>query len=452
MGKYSRVDGRRSSNYCSTIAIVVFVGVCLVGVWMMMSSSIVPIQNSELVSDDTQNEVLNEVQKKIGDNDSRQFEDSSGNFPLDAAKRETDIDSSQGGSNTDAQDNQTLPDKGSEDNVEENPEATTQENSEDKTEPEEEPKKHKEQNSGDGEQNAGDGESNSKTGETKMEGGETDEAEQAVSEESTDESKSDSNEDEKKSEANENTVDTQLENKAESQSEETEEEKVEQNQEENVGQNQEDNSERAGEEHIEIQAKDQSSNEVFPAGSQSEILNESTTGNGDWSTQMVESKNEKESLQSTITKQNGYGWKLCNVTAGPDYIPCLDNVQTIRRLPSTKHYEHRERHCPDEAPTCLVSLPEGYKRPVPWPKSREKVYHLLLVLMKIDFFLLFTLVKLGSTGALCRSGSIMFPTQSLLWSKAIKIGLKLLVNTLLFLVAELSLRMVLFITLIISKK
>lgn len=379
MGKYSRVDGRRSSNHCSTIAIVVFVGVCLVGVWMMMSSSIVPIQNSELVSDDTQNV----VQKTIDDNDSRQFEDSSGNFPLDAAKGETDTDNSQdesdtnnsqSGSNTDAQDNQTLPDKGSENTVEENKEATTKENSEDKTEPEEEPKIHSEQN-------AGDGDLNSETGETKMEGGETDEAEQAVSE-STDESKSDSNEDEKTSDANENSVDTQLENKSDSQSEETEEEKVEKNQEENVGQNQEDNSESAGEEHIEIQTKDQTSNEVFPAGSQSEILNESTSGNGDWSTQLVESKNEKESLQSKITKQNGYDWKLCNVTAGPDYIPCLDNVQAIRRLPSTKHYEHRERHCPDEAPTCLVSLPEGYKRPVPWPTSREKVYHILLVLMK----------------------------------------------------------------------
>lgn len=377
MGKYSRVDGRRSSNYCSTIAIVVFVGVCLVGVWMMMSSSIVPIQNSDLVSDDTPHE----VQKKIDDNDSTQFEDSSGNFPLDAAKGESNTDNSQdesdtgnsqGGSNIDAQDNQTLPDKGSENTVEENQEATIKESSKDRTENEEEPKIHREQNSGDGEQNAGDGELNSETGETKTEGSETNEAEQRGSEESTDENKSDSNEDEKKSDTNENSVDIALENKADSQNEE---EKVEQNQEENVERNQEDNSEQsAGEEHIEIQAKDQASNEVFPAGAQSEILNESNTGNGAWSTQMVESKNEKESLESTISKPNGYGWKLCNVTAGPDYIPCLDNVQAIRRLPSTKHYEHRERHCPDEAPTCLVPLPGGYKRPVQWPTSREKIW------------------------------------------------------------------------------
>ncbi|XP_022867892.1 probable methyltransferase PMT26, partial [Olea europaea var. sylvestris] len=68
-------------------------------------------------------------------------------------------------------------------------------------------------------------------------------------------------------------------------------------------------------------------------------------------------------------------WKLCNTTAGTDYIPCLDNVEEIKNLRSTKHYEHRERHCPDNPPTCLVPLPEGYQRPVEWPTSREKIWY-----------------------------------------------------------------------------
>lgn len=75
-----------------------------------------------------------------------------------------------------------------------------------------------------------------------------------------------------------------------------------------------------------------------------------------------------------LKDQKGYYvWKLCNVTAGSDYIPCLDNIKAIRKLPSISHYEHRERHCPDQAPTCLVSVPKGYKTSLPWPKSRDKV-------------------------------------------------------------------------------
>ncbi|XP_057532723.1 probable methyltransferase PMT24 [Amaranthus tricolor] len=78
---------------------------------------------------------------------------------------------------------------------------------------------------------------------------------------------------------------------------------------------------------------------------------------------------------SFLKDQKGYYvWKLCNVTAGSDYIPCLDNIKAIRKLPSISHYEHRERHCPDQAPTCLVSVPKGYKTSLPWPKSRDKIW------------------------------------------------------------------------------
>ncbi|KAL0402945.1 UNVERIFIED_CONTAM: putative methyltransferase PMT23 [Sesamum radiatum] len=37
--------------------------------------------------------------------------------------------------------------------------------------------------------------------------------------------------------------------------------------------------------------------------------------------------------------------------------------------------EHRERHCPDPSPRCLVPLPEGYKIPVLWPKSRDMIWY-----------------------------------------------------------------------------
>ncbi|KAL1831272.1 hypothetical protein ACET3Z_000923 [Daucus carota] len=114
--------------------------------------------------------------------------------------------------------------------------------------------------------------------------------------------------------------------------------------------------------------------ELLLSGAHSELLNQTVTEEGAWKTQVAESKKEThKSLEPS--EKPGTGWKLCNATAGPDYIPCLDNMQAIKSLPSTKHYEHRERHCPDDLPTCLVPLPEGYQRSVEWPTSRDKIWY-----------------------------------------------------------------------------
>lgn len=64
---------------------------------------------------------------------------------------------------------------------------------------------------------------------------------------------------------------------------------------------------------------------------------------------------------------------MCTGPMAVDYIPCLDNVEAIKKLPSIRHMEHRERHCPSPSPRCLVPLSIGYKLPVPWPKSRDMV-------------------------------------------------------------------------------
>lgn len=58
-----------------------------------------------------------------------------------------------------------------------------------------------------------------------------------------------------------------------------------------------------------------------------------------------------------------------------EYIPCLDNVDVIRGLKSTKKGEKFERHCPekDRGLNCLVPAPKGYKAPIPWPRSRDEV-------------------------------------------------------------------------------
>ncbi|XP_040996068.1 probable methyltransferase PMT25 [Juglans microcarpa x Juglans regia] len=288
--KYSRVDGRKSSSYRSTISIVVFVAFCLVGIWTLMSS-IVPTQNSDLTSEEAVNQVVTE-------NGSRQF-DSSGGLPEDSTKED---------SNT--RNDQNIIERESGNVAEENQEkvATKESSDSEQTGLEE---------------RQGNNESDLVEGENKI---------------NTDESQD-----------------------GPKQVDEVLGETVEKD---------------ATENNKEIQEKNQGSDELLPAGAQSEILNETNTQNGAWSTQAIESENEKESQQSSITKDDSdCRWKLCNVTAGPDYIPCLDNWQAIRKLPSMSHFEHRERHCPDEAPTCLVPLPKGYRQPIKWPESRGKIWY-----------------------------------------------------------------------------
>ncbi|KAF5771039.1 putative S-adenosyl-L-methionine-dependent methyltransferase [Helianthus annuus] len=80
----------------------------------------------------------------------------------------------------------------------------------------------------------------------------------------------------------------------------------------------------------------------------------------------------------------GYEWKVCTGSLAVDYIPCLDNRKAIKALRSRRHMEHRERYCPKPNPKCLVPLPDGYKVPVHWPKSRDMIWfdnvpHLKLV-------------------------------------------------------------------------
>eukprot|EP00250_Pteridium_aquilinum_P016467 c23115_g2_i1 orf=561-2834(-) len=137
-------------------------------------------------------------------------------------------------------------------------------------------------------------------------------------------------------------------------------------------------------------------------GAQSEIQIESKELTNTWETQASESREEKEKVEgeeqnpeegtgseekpkseeegekqkgSEASSDSAGEWVLCEAEGATDYIPCLDNKEAIKNLPSTKHYEHRERHCPSSPPTCLVPLPEGYRSPIPWPKSRNEVWY-----------------------------------------------------------------------------
>uniref|UniRef100_A0ACD6A9V9 Uncharacterized protein n=1 Tax=Avena sativa TaxID=4498 RepID=A0ACD6A9V9_AVESA len=115
--------------------------------------------------------------------------------------------------------------------------------------------------------------------------------------------------------------------------------------------------------------------DVFPDAGQAELFNQTATGQAPWRTQASKSDKETNDKEQTTASSVPDTWKLCEVEAGADYIPCLDNMEVIRKLQHDEHYEHRERHCPEEPPTCLVSLPKGYRSPIRWPKSRDKIWY-----------------------------------------------------------------------------
>ncbi|KAK6929503.1 putative S-adenosyl-L-methionine-dependent methyltransferase [Dillenia turbinata] len=74
--------------------------------------------------------------------------------------------------------------------------------------------------------------------------------------------------------------------------------------------------------------------------------------------------------------QNASAWGSCpGGAAAADYIPCLDNWKAIKKLKSRKRMEHRERLCPNPVLRCLVPMPERYRVPVPWPKSRDMIWY-----------------------------------------------------------------------------
>ncbi|KAG9138997.1 hypothetical protein Leryth_027155 [Lithospermum erythrorhizon] len=341
LGKYSRVDNKKSSGCCSTVTIVGFVALCLVGVWMLTSSSVVPIENSEVSSSENKNDIStkavvsdsnknngtgnNSTDTSANDNKSKQFEDNSGDLPAGATNEDA---------NNQQEEISTYVDNGK----------STEGNEEEK---ETEVKKE------DGESRSDEtGETTKEEGESKANNIEIEEGKSdadGASEEASNEPKSDTEEGEKKSE--ESLEETQNEDKGDGQIQEKVDEKKD------------DDSYKGSD--------TETSNEVYPAGAQSELLNETTTQSGSFSTQAAESKNSKEGQGS----QTVYNWKVCDTSAGPDYIPCLDNMEAIRHLTSTKHYEHRERHCPENPPTCLVPLPEGYQRSIEWPTSREKIWY-----------------------------------------------------------------------------
>lgn len=307
LGRNSRSEGRKLSNYYSTLSIIVLVAFSLLGIWVLMSS-IVPILNPDIQV----SENINEVKNIVGESGPRKFE-----HATDENQREVIRESS---------DENNDSDEGSRNAFEEKPRSTVK----------------------DIDRNL-----NLDLGGTETPGGQN-----------NDDNKFDINTSDNRLGTEKDTHDDKHQDEIAG---ETEEKEIKKNVHSKIKQTSE-------ESLMESSEDSQASKEVLSASMQSGTLNEATAENGNWSTQASESQQEKGSQKSLSSSDSRkYEWKLCNSTAGPEYIPCLDNWHTIRRLRSIKHYEHWERHCPDEAPTCLVPLPEGYRIPIKWPKSREMV-------------------------------------------------------------------------------
>ncbi|KAM3361018.1 putative methyltransferase PMT26 [Capsicum galapagoense] len=316
-GSYSHFGGRKSSDYCSKITVATFLGISFVGIWMLISSSFsIPFENSEIYS------TLKVTKNRLG-----QYAGNSGDFLVNAKREEDDTFHVEKGFRRGRFLEEIAGENGLDSYQNEEREGESSRN-------EEENQENSESNSSNDESRSGDESSNLESEEE-----DSREKDSTSSNGESDTRGEDSNPDASETKVEDENVDLKLE--------------------------------------TEKTKKGETENEIFPAGDQSEILKESTTQNGPWSTQAAESEKENESQGSSSSMDNKRGdkWKLCKTYAGPDYIPCLDNLEAIRKLPSTSHYEHRERHCPIEAPTCLVPLPSGYKQPIGWPRSREQIWY-----------------------------------------------------------------------------
>ncbi|XP_061373328.1 probable methyltransferase PMT25 [Gastrolobium bilobum] len=368
LGKNSRGEGRKLSNYCSTVSVTVLVAFCLVGIWIVMSS-IVPIQNSVMQVSET----IDEVKNIANESGSRQFEDSSGDIAEESTGKDSQTHKSQSESHVQNQDDQKEVEKVSDNTAEENQPEVVRDSSVEKNDLEKGPRNTNQENyqmrqvepNTYEKEKESDRNLNSESVESETLDGQIIDDEQRGSVESFNERKSDKS-------INDDILGTDKIMGEVTQDEmvgETEEEKIKKNLLSKTKQS-------TGESNIVSHENSSVSKDVFMNGTQSEILIEASYENGTWSTQAAESQHEKDSQKSSISiVSNKYEWKLCNTTAGSEYIPCLDNWQAIRKLQSIRHYEHRERHCPDEASTCLVSLPEGYRSPFKWPKSRDMIWY-----------------------------------------------------------------------------
>ncbi|GAB4848508.1 hypothetical protein Ancab_003215 [Ancistrocladus abbreviatus] len=431
-----------SSSYASTMTTIVFIGLCVLGVWMLTSGDVVNPQSTTRTSS-TESTALNPDEKitiPTKSNDKGAFEDNPGDLPDDALKSDDQSSRQQ-------QEPDQKPDSNNNEVSKESNAATTSTEASNQAE---EKTDRQESTAGGGGDNEGGKESVGEQEKQNDRENQVSEESSATQNQNIQQSTADSNaqndsanqvEESKTGDKNGNTEDSNNENQPGKQQQQQQQQQQEDESQQQQGkqqrqdqkqvtftdetkqeqsakpvdeevitkgstqQSKEGNQESKTkpdeqEEGKQDSQKDNSSNETTkqdvatnantednpgeanPGVSlpNSGIPKESKESKKSWSTQAANSNKEKQRRKDKLSGKEeeesiyGYTWQLCNVTAGPDYIPCLDNEKAVKKLSTTKHFEHRERHCPEDPPTCLVPLPQGYKKPISWPSSRDKIW------------------------------------------------------------------------------
>ncbi|XP_010942964.1 probable methyltransferase PMT28 isoform X2 [Elaeis guineensis] len=91
-----------------------------------------------------------------------------------------------------------------------------------------------------------------------------------------------------------------------------------------------------------------------------------------------EKNKKKKKLGPLFDPGARYNWKLCGGRHGHNYIPCV-YMEGGRR--------HHERSCPQIPLMCLVSLPQEYKPPLPWPERESKIFYKDVAHPKLSAFI-----------------------------------------------------------------
>ncbi|KAL1199715.1 putative methyltransferase PMT27 [Cardamine amara subsp. amara] len=437
-----------TSSYASTITMVIFVALCVIGVWMLSSNSVVPPQITQgstrtVVSEPERSDVsassnVNDEPEPTKSESEEQpaFEDNPGKLPDDAIKSEDEqrksakekieqrTSSKVGGEEGEGRETPKQETQQKDEKIPEEKENNkiVQENEEGQMKQvvKEFEKEQKEQRDEDaGTQNKGTQEQEQEQGQGKelqdvkqgqdveqgtkqgqeqdsnaevtftdatkqeqpMEGGQSETSENSKNEENQQEEQSSGNEENGQQNVEKNTLSEENGKEEKSMKDENGQQEEHNNTtEEESGNNEEQSTGKDVSTEQQEEPRDEKRQEGSEAsGFGSGIPKESAESQKSWKSQATESKDEKQrqtSESNTVENiMSGNAWVLCNATAGTDYIPCLDNEEAIMKLRSRRHFEHRERHCPEDPPTCLVPLPEGYKESIKWPESRDKIWY-----------------------------------------------------------------------------
>ncbi|KAJ1701736.1 hypothetical protein LUZ63_001515 [Rhynchospora breviuscula] len=160
--------------------------------------------------------------------------------------------------------------------------------------------------------------------------------------------------------------------------EEREEAREENKEEQREGENKEEQTDiKEGDAQILEETKDENENPIEEDVNSNPQGDEDDGGETDNNKKSQNKKNKKVGPLFDPSAQ--YHWKQCGMKSGHNYIPCWD-------FESDAHQRHHERSCPHTPVMCLVSLPKGYREPLPWPERESKIWYGNVVHPKLSSF------------------------------------------------------------------